>query len=161
MSPHPAAKRSFCDENVALQIRDHGGESFSAWDVTEHGPLVEMEAHLVWRSPSGSLVDVSPSLVGALRHFIFPSERKFQRPFPGNIIVSLSSDPRIKETAHYLTMAHAVFAKHKAVGSFAFTDAAIKMWVHDFLREGNFTEDAATLEATCRAIVRAWTRGSH
>jgi hypothetical protein len=58
--PHPQAKLGFCDDNVALQIRDYDGSALCVWEFTHnpHGQFLEGTAHFIWQSPIGSLLDV-------------------------------------------------------------------------------------------------------
>jgi len=158
--PHPAATRSNCDANVAAQIRDHGGEPEYVWDAGETGPFLELEAHVIWKGPDGKFLDVSPSLVGAGRHFVFPSQEQFHRPFPGNIIIPLADDEKVRHIAAYLMMAHAVLAPYRKVGPNTFTRANLQMWIHDFLRQEKVDADPAELLRSCLTVIQGWNRGA-
>lgn len=160
VAPHPAATRSNCDANVAAQIRDHGDNPEHVWDAGESGPFLELEAHVIWKGPDGNLLDVSPSLVGANRHFVFPSQEQFHRPFPGNIIIPLVDDAKVRHIASYLMMAHAVLAPHRKVGPNIFTRVNLQMWIHDFLERENVDADPAELLRSCFAVIQGWNRGA-
>lgn len=149
VAPHPHAKPSFCDDNVALAIRDSGGDISHVWDVTESGPFVEFEAHSVWKSPAGKLVDVSPSLIGATRHFVIPSLSAFSRPFPGNVLLSLSSDPFVQEFARYSSLSNAVIAPHRTVGIMTVRTDIVRLWAQQFIEENGVDCDIEKLVKMC------------
>jgi len=151
--PHPEAKPSYCDDNVAAQIRDHGGEPVSVWDITESGPFVEIEAHMIWRAPDGRLLDVSPSLLGATRHFVIPSLAPFTRPFPGNVLLPLSSDPRLREFAYYSSLANAVIAPNRVPGQMIIRTDVLRIWARDFVEKEKVTCDMGKLVSACLAVL--------
>ena len=59
--PESYAVYGVCDVNVAEKIRREGGEAVFGWDIFILGDvLVEAEWHVIWRSPEGLLVDITP-----------------------------------------------------------------------------------------------------
>ena len=158
VAPHPAATRSNCDANVAAQIRDYGGEPHYVWDAGETGPFLELEAHVIWKGSDGKLLDVSPSLVGATRHYVFPAAEKFERPFPGNLVVPLVDNENVRHIAVYLTMAHAVLAPHRKVGPNVFTRPNLQIWISEFLNHERVSADPVELLQTCLTVIQGWNR---
>ena len=158
VAPHPAAKASFCDENVSLQIRDFGGKAKHVWDVTESGPFVEMEAHTIWQGADGRLLDVSPSLIGASRHFVIPSLVPFTRPYPGNVLLSLSNDSIHREFAYYSSLANAVIAPNRVVGCMVVRTDILRIWAREFIEKNSVNCDLEKLIRMC--IITLKSRGS-
>lgn len=54
-----------CFPNVERMVREHGGQQVNGWAIWQWANiLVEAEAHSVWRSPEGELVDITPHVNG-------------------------------------------------------------------------------------------------
>ena len=54
-------RAGFCHVNVMHRTRDYGGHREYGWLIWEcRGIIAEAEFHSVWRSPAGSLVDLTP-----------------------------------------------------------------------------------------------------
>lgn len=121
----------------------------SVWDVTEMGPFVEFEAHMIWRAPDNSLVDVSPSLVGASRHYILPANQIFRRPFPGNVVLCWTGETALSDYARYLSFAHAILAPHRVPGYNTFPTVMIRSWVREFIRAHHIDADEELLHRVC------------
>ena len=49
-----------CHLNVAHRIKHHGGERVLGWMIWASSLFVEGEAHAVWKSPLGELLDITP-----------------------------------------------------------------------------------------------------
>lgn len=49
-----------CFPNVARMVQEHGGQQINGWVIWQWtNILVEAEAHSVWQSPEGKLVDIT------------------------------------------------------------------------------------------------------
>ena len=151
--PHPEARPNFCDENVAAQIRDHGGEALSVWDVTQSGQFVEIEAHVTWRGMNGRLLDVSPSLIGAPRHFVIPSLARFTLPFPGNVLLALTNAPADIEFARYFTLAYAVIAPNHVAGWMEIRTDVLRIWAQEFVAKNDVKCDMEKLMRACIEVL--------
>lgn len=52
---------SECFPNVQKMVRENGGQQVNGWAIWQWANvLVEAEAHSVWQSPKGRLVDITP-----------------------------------------------------------------------------------------------------
>lgn len=61
--PEIDAKTGYCPQNVAAKIAQDGGEALSGWDITwEEDFWIQAEAHMIWKSPTGQLLDITPRL---------------------------------------------------------------------------------------------------
>lgn len=50
-----------CFPNVGRMVREHGGRQVNGWAVWQWANImVEAEAHAVWETPEGKLVDITP-----------------------------------------------------------------------------------------------------
>ena len=58
--PEPSARWGWCTASVRGHIKKHGGEMVLGWIIWVGPLLVEGEAHAVWRSPTGELIDITP-----------------------------------------------------------------------------------------------------
>lgn len=59
--PEPWALPSECFPNVKQMVNIHGGRCINGWAVWQWGNiLIETEAHAVWQSPLGDLIDITP-----------------------------------------------------------------------------------------------------
>lgn len=151
----PDTKLGFCDDNVAQAIKSDGGRAVSVWDVTEVDSMfLQLEAHIVWESPTGELVDVGPSVLASKKHFVIPAEQEFKRPFPGNVLFALSNDPKLQEFALHYTLAYAIIAPHVTAGVEQQIDSAmVRQWVKDFLIENRRNYDPDALFAICWTLL--------
>lgn len=54
-----------CFPNVQKMVREHGGQQVNGWAIWQWANiLVEAEAHSVWQSPEGELIDITPHVNG-------------------------------------------------------------------------------------------------
>lgn len=49
-----------CFFNVEDKIKKDGGSSCFGWAILQGGFIIEAEAHAVWKSPEGKLLDITP-----------------------------------------------------------------------------------------------------
>ena len=98
-----------CVANVRRRIGANGGEEILGWKIWEwYGVMIEAEFHIVWRSPDGSLHDVTPNLVPFDRVLFLPDPfRTYEEAQVNNIRHPLISDPRIRE---FIAAADKIFA---------------------------------------------------
>lgn len=69
----PAARWGWCATNVRNHMKQHGGDMVLGWTIWAGPLLVEGEAHAVWRSPAGEMVDITPKPDGE-REIVFCPE---------------------------------------------------------------------------------------
>ncbi|WP_146198754.1 hypothetical protein [Pararcticibacter amylolyticus] len=68
--PEGGTTRNECFDNVAAKIFRDGGKMIVRWQLWQHPFMLEAEYHAVWRSPDGSIVDITPKNI--LRcHYLF------------------------------------------------------------------------------------------
>lgn len=90
---------SECFPNVERMVQEHGGQQVNGWAIWQWANvLVEAEAHSVWRSPEGQLIDITPHVYEE-REILFL--RDAVMVYQGNTIASirlaLTSSPLVAE----------------------------------------------------------------
>ncbi len=108
--PMPGAAIHDCFVTVAQQVERHGGDQQIGWAIWEWPRVfIEAEFHCVWRSPEGSLVDVSARPIHVPRVLFLPDPaRAYEGRQVDNIRKPLDRDPRIKR---FLDLAHLMFVE--------------------------------------------------
>ncbi|MCL6744417.1 hypothetical protein [Kosakonia sp. R1.Fl] len=53
-----------CYYNVAKMIKLHGGEPIYGWVLWESANMIEGEAHCLYKSPEGEILDITPRVSG-------------------------------------------------------------------------------------------------
>jgi hypothetical protein len=98
-----------CVGNVRRRIAAHGGEEVLGWKIWEwYGVMIEAEFHMMWRSPDGRLIDVTPNFVPFDRVLFLPDPAlMYAEQQVNNIRNPLSSDPRVRE---FIAAADQIFA---------------------------------------------------
>ena len=86
-----------CFADVERKVKSDGGSVQHGWTVWESpGTLIEGEFHAVWRSPDGTLLDVTPKADGERRILFIPDpNRTFQNENIDNVRLALSDDPAV------------------------------------------------------------------
>ncbi|QDU25881.1 hypothetical protein ETAA8_09530 [Anatilimnocola aggregata] len=56
----PACRANHCWQNVAGRIKQFGGEAVRGWAVAYKGDIIHLVPHVVWRSPEGTLYEITP-----------------------------------------------------------------------------------------------------
>jgi len=65
-----------CFPNVARMVRDNQGEVVNGWAIWKWANiLIEAEAHAVWKSPEGRLIDITPHNRGEDKILFLPDNR--------------------------------------------------------------------------------------
>ncbi len=60
-SPIPGAPLKACFTIVQQQVLTHGGRQITGWKMVEFTNVrLEAEFHVVWESPDGDLIDITP-----------------------------------------------------------------------------------------------------
>lgn len=55
----------YCLQNAEYQVAQQGGSVVYGWQITEGACYYEILHHVIWRSPDGELIDVTPHMLGA------------------------------------------------------------------------------------------------
>lgn len=75
VSIDPESAINECFTNVERYTAKHGGKSVLGWQIWEWpGVFAEAELHSVWKSPDGTLIDVSPKVDGEKLTLFVPDE---------------------------------------------------------------------------------------
>ncbi len=88
-----------CFENVDTYIKEHGGQRVLGRSIWQRANvLIEAEAHAVWKSPAGHLVDVTPHAneVSAIL-FLADPKMTYEDNLIPNIRKALTSSPLVAE----------------------------------------------------------------
>lgn len=102
VQPTAHAEINECFAAVPEQVRREGGEQLVGWALWEWpGVLIEAEFHAVWRSPAGSLIDITPKDTPAPHILFLPdTERQYEGVQVDNIRQPLSEDPLVALFIH-------------------------------------------------------------
>lgn len=78
--PAPWAALNECFNNVSRMVKQYGGSMISGWSVWQRGNmLLDAEAHAIWRTPDGKLIDITPHNYNEKRIlFLFDSSVCYQ-----------------------------------------------------------------------------------
>lgn len=72
VSPEKGMKSLDCTENVAQQVKKHGGKAIYGWRIWQSDQLIEAEFHAVWENTKGELMDITPLQLGMkFNHILF------------------------------------------------------------------------------------------
>lgn len=82
-----------CFPNVAEKIRRDGGKQVLGWKIWKTPNIVEAEFHCVWKSPKGTLVDVTPVQTDDTRILFLPdSNAKYKGAQIDNVRINISGN---------------------------------------------------------------------
>ncbi len=113
VEPDPGARRLSCWQNVSAVCRDRGGRPVKGWRIWWIPDiLIEAQAHVVWRSPDGLLVDLTPNDDGELTCVFVPDPQMIEQPgvdFVASQFHNIRGELCVEE---YIRCAQVV-AKHK------------------------------------------------
>ena len=87
VKPAPDASLNECFPNVESMVKKYGGELASGWVIWQWANiLIEAEAHAIWKSPNGDMIDITPHDAGEKAIFFLPDEKVIYAgtPIPSN-----------------------------------------------------------------------------
>ncbi len=59
--PAPISKKNDCFNNIPRYIKENGGSMTTGWAIWQRANiLLHAEAHAIWKSPEGALLDITP-----------------------------------------------------------------------------------------------------
>lgn len=116
VAPQDYAIENDCFNNVNEMIHRNGGESVQGWSVWQWvNILVEAEAHAVWKSPSGQLIDITPHINKEKRILFLPDDRVTFNGYPINSIrMPLTASPLIAELLQIKDWLFSIISTHPA-----------------------------------------------
>lgn len=106
---------SECFLNVQRMVRDHGGQQVNGWAIWQWANiLVEAEAHAVWESPEGHLIDITPH-DNEEKEILFlrDSSMMYSGQHIGNMRIALTNSPLAAELIALSEQTEAVMREYK------------------------------------------------
>ncbi len=88
-----------CFPNVQQMVREHGGQPINGWAIWQWANiLVEAEAHSVWKSPEGQLIDVTPHDNGEKEIlYLHDADMVYSGQSIGNVRLAITGSPMAAE----------------------------------------------------------------
>lgn len=118
--PHPHSKMNECFHNVDYVVKESGGKRILGRVIWQWANiLVEGEAHAIWESPDGKLIDVTPNSYNENRIlFLKDPDMVYSNMVIGSIRMPLTDSPDVKELIHICEKMDAIMSvtKEKEVG---------------------------------------------
>lgn len=102
VKPHPHSKMNECFHNVDYVVKESGGKRILGRIIWQWANiLVEGEAHAIWESPDGKLIDVTPNNYNENRIlFLEDPGMVYRNMVIGSIRIPLTDSPDVKELIH-------------------------------------------------------------
>jgi hypothetical protein len=97
VNPPGWAEPEYCTDNVRMMIERHGGRAQSGWRIMESLPhvLLEAEFHVIWISPDGEALDVTPAPLAGATLFLPDPALRYEGRQIDNRRKALRPDPLI------------------------------------------------------------------
>lgn len=114
-----------CFNNVNEMVHRNGGKSVPGWSVWQwDNILVEAEAHAVWRSPSGQMIDITPHINKEKRILFLPDDQVSFNGYPINSIrMQLTDSPLIAELIQIKEWLFSIVSTYPAYENITLEDA--------------------------------------
>lgn len=95
----PGSLINECFHNVDAYIEKHGGQRILGWSIWQRANvLIEAEAHAVWNSPTGDMVDVTPHSNNETSIlFLVDNHMTYEGNCIPNVRKALTSSPLVAE----------------------------------------------------------------
>ena len=78
--PLPGSPINECFSIVPQHIVTHGGKAHTGWSIWEWpGVMIEAELHMIWESPEGDLMDITPKPIDFDSILFLPDPKKEYR----------------------------------------------------------------------------------
>ena len=106
--PFPKSEKYFCFNNVAMTVKQCGGQAVCCWDVSRNltDYIVTFNAHFIWKREDGQLLDVSPNNADCGTSCVLPIETIWSGKLPPSRYYPLINDPSIVEEAKTREIVH-------------------------------------------------------
>lgn len=97
------SRENECFDNVERYIQKYGGERILGWQLMRWANImIEAQAHAIWRSPTGELLDISPCEQSS--SLFLPDLNMKYNGYPiGNIRQALTDSPLVSTLIDMLT----------------------------------------------------------
>ena len=104
-----------CFPNVGQMVREHGGQQINGRAIWQWSNiLVEAEAHAVWKSPEGKLVDITPHDNGEEQIlFLCDESMIYSGEQIGNIRLALTGSPLAAELIELSEKTEKIMSEYK------------------------------------------------
>lgn len=88
-----------CFPNVEQMVQEHGGQQINGWAIWQWANiLVEAEAHSVWQSSKGELIDITPHDNGEKQIlFLCDDSMVYSEQQIGNVRLAITDSPLVAE----------------------------------------------------------------
>jgi hypothetical protein len=105
-----------CFPNVDRMAKKHGGRRVNGWTIWQWANVfVEAEAHAVWESPNGKLIDITPHDYGEKEIlFLRDEEMIYSGKKFGNIKLALTDSPLVAELIDLTKRVESVLCEYDA-----------------------------------------------
>mgnify|MGYP001062801412 CR=1 FL=1 len=106
---------SECFSNVGRMVQEQGGQQINGWAIWQWANiLVEAEAHSVWQSPEGELVDITPHDNGEREIlFLHDADMVYFGQSIGNVRLAITGSPLAAELVDLGDRIEAVMCSYK------------------------------------------------
>ena len=113
VSPTPQSRINDCFNNVKYYVEKVGGKQISGWAIWQRANiLLHAEAHSIWESPKGEMIDITPHQGNDEKiFFLIDTSIQYQgNPIP-SIYKPLTNSPLAKEFIELLNTKNHIMAK--------------------------------------------------
>ena len=92
-------RKQECFSNVQRMVQEWGGQQINGWAIWQWANiLVEAEAHSVWQSPEGALIDITPHDNGERQIlFLRDDSMVYSGQSIGNVRIAITGSPLAAE----------------------------------------------------------------
>lgn len=104
-----------CFPNVQRMVREQGGQQVNGWAIWQCANIfAEAEAHSVWQSPEGELIDITPHVNGESQVlFLRDDTLVYSGQSIGNVRLALTGSPLAAELVDLGNEIDAVMCSYK------------------------------------------------
>ena len=115
VKPQEWSRAMECFPNVEQMVREHGGQQVNGRAIWQWANiLVEAEAHAVWKSPEGQLVDITPHDNGEKQIlFLCDESMIYSGEQIGNIRLALTGSPLAAELIELSEKTEEIMSEYK------------------------------------------------
>lgn len=107
VEPESYAEVCECFPAVGEKIRRDGGSQQLGWQIWKTGIIMEAEFHVVWKSPSGELKDITPKQMAVQQILFLPDPKvKYEGAQVDNIRINISGNQIVDD---FIEVSKAIF----------------------------------------------------
>lgn len=104
-----------CFPNVERMVQEQGGQQINGWAIWQWANiLVEAEAHSIWQSSEGELIDITPHDNGEKQIlFLRDNSMAYSEQQIGNVRLAITASPLAAELIELSQKTEAVMSEYK------------------------------------------------